>query len=129
MSYLPDLKSEAVRSFFGGINGKTAVGTLIYIVPPGYKFILTKVIIRVLAANAITVGPTITFGGNNPNYDDYQSALVTNLTAPDTYITFHDSSVVPVYAAGTNLALYVTVGATGTSQTLGCGVVGILMPS
>ncbi len=128
MSYIPDLKLDAIRSFVMGIDGTAVATTTVYTVPTGFNFVLTRVVLQVLAVNTITVGPTITFGANNPSYNDYQAALVTNLTAPATCLTFHDSTVIPVYFAGQAIKLNITTGATAVSQMLGCGVFGILIP-
>lgn len=115
-----------------GINAKTVANTLIYTVPTGKTAIITQAIIRCTTASSISAGPTLSIGRNATTYNDiFASATITALTnaGPGAGSAFGFSSI-GIFAQASaadaiNLAL--TSGATGTSQTIACDLIGYLL--
>lgn len=109
----------------GGIDAKTVTNTAIVTTQPGRNWITTGVVVRCTAANAITVGATVSIGTNaGGGYTDIVGATaLTTLAAGDCMRLTLASPYIQV-PASTAVHINVSVAATGTSQTIEANLIG-----
>lgn len=108
-----------------GINAKTAASTTIYTVPAGKTLVVTRVVVRVTAATAITVGASASVTASTSG-TIYASNAMTTLTATPQLFKFPDDGISVTAGAGETIAFVVGTGATGTSQTVSVDLIGYL---
>lgn len=109
-----------------GIDAKTVATTNLFTVPTGKSFIVTKAVVRVTAASAVTVGPT--FGiGIAAGEDDIVASASAALTVADTYDLVLPKVGAVVALTGQIIKLGIDVAATGTSMTLAVDLSGYLV--
>lgn len=106
------------------INAKTVANTLLYTNATGKTLIVTKAIIRVSAASAITNGPTIGIGSASGTSDIFPSTALNALTTTTTIYGFDLIGMsVSIPNTGT-VYLNLSTVATGTSETIVCDLHG-----
>lgn len=109
------------------IDLKTTGLNTLFTVPFGKEFFLSSLIIRCTGADSITVESTIDLGFNDPDYDNFTSALLLEdlLTSSDFFkVTVSGST--KIMAASDVLKMNVVTASTGTSQTVKVYVSGLL---
>lgn len=118
---------QAYLSRTTGIDGKTVANTALYTVPTGKTAIITAYVVRVSAANSITIGPSAGIGNVAGTNNISASQTMTVLTATTTnFIWQIIGQSVTTSAAG---VIYFNLGtaATGTSETLIVDLYGYLV--
>ena len=109
--------SALVRLAFATVNAKVTGPTLLYTVPAGRSGVVTHVVPRCDAADAIVTGPTLGVGTNG-GHDDIVAPTVVALTVAGTHVVLTPVSGAPVLSAGAQVYCGVDVAAVGTSQSL-----------
>lgn len=124
-----DLPDGAIRilSTTTGINAKTVATTNLYTVPAGKTAIITEAIIRVTAANTITVVPTLGIGIAAGEDDIYLPQIITGTNATNKIYRFSASGSYRNGSAGDVIKLGIDVGATATTMTISIDLIGYLI--
>lgn len=108
-----------------GIDATATTTTDLYTVPADKILIITKIVIRCTASDADGDGPFISFGGNDPTYNDFVADLeMTTLVSADTLFVHTGLNVLVTYATATVIKALVTTGSTNTAQTLAVDLFG-----
>lgn len=92
----------------------------VYTVPSGYQFISTHGVLRVTAANAISVGGTFSVGSNASSYDNILSTVSpAAFSSVNEFISIFDilagASLSSGISAGQTIKFNTTVGITATT--------------
>lgn len=117
---------EMILSRTTGINAFTTGNTTLFTVPTGKTAIITRAIVRVSAATAVTNGPTASVGGT-ATADVFASTALTALNATTKMFTFSQVGMSTLVPASTTVKLNISVAATGTSETLAVDLIGYLI--
>ena len=121
-----------------GINAKTVATTTLYTVPAGKSLIITDIVVRVTAftAGSKNVQAVVSYGGNDPNYNNFSTNITYTVTAVNTSLSwiildiilaFLISAEVPIYAATTVFKINITTGSNATTETWSCDLFGYLI--
>lgn len=110
-----------------GIDAKTIATTNLYTVPAGKTAIITGAVVRVTAATAITVVPTLGIGIAAGEDDVFASTVLTGLDATTKVFKFTASATYKAGAAAEVIKLGVDVGATATTMTISIDLIGYLL--
>ena len=102
-----------------GVNGKTAGQSSLTALTG--NAIITGAVVHCTAASAITVGPTLGISTTNGGFEIFLAQAATYMTAAGKCYVFTADGTGGFYlASGSTAKLDISVGATGTSQTLSC---------
>lgn len=101
-----------------GVNAKAAGAVTAYTVPTGKRLVLTSVVVRATAADAVTGAVSLSVGANASTYDDFLANTSMLLDAVGEYYLAVPSGVKSSYAAGTNVKYNVRTPAVGTTLTV-----------
>jgi len=101
-----------------GINGAAPASTTILTTPAGRSAILEGVAVRCTAATAVTIGATAQIEVVAASGDVFASEVMTGVLAAGDVWYFGLNGKTRVIPTSTNVNFNLTVGITGTSQTL-----------
>ncbi len=113
-----------------GIDAKTVAKTLLYTVPPGKTFIPDHVVIRVtgFTAGSKTTQAVASFGGNDPDYNDFLDSVTYTVAASGVFIRDGvDDAAKPVYSGGTVFKISIETGSDADAETWAVDVWGYLI--
>lgn len=123
-----EYKKAIVRlSVTTGIDGKVATTTNLYTVPSGRTAIITHAVIRVSAASAITVPPSLGIGVAAGEDDIYTSTSLVGLDTTGEVYVFASEGLQVAVAAASVIKLGIDTGATATTATLEVDLFGYLI--
>ena len=120
------LQLKDIRQLAGGvsINAFSATANAAYTAPAAQKVVITSVVLRCTAANAVTVPASVKVEINPAAGDLFVEEVLTGVDAVDDQWTFSAEARGLVLPAGGQADITVTNVATGTSQTLEADVFG-----
>lgn len=114
------LSSYALLSHVTGVDLATTGQTTLYTVPTGKTLIITEVILRVTAANAVIIVPSLRIGKASSYNEWLPITALTSLNATDKFLMLSSSAALLMhqsFAAGEVVKIDVTTGATATTLT------------
>lgn len=112
-----------------GIDATSVAVTPLFTVPAGKTFVLRTVVFHL---TSYTDGGRTTFaiidiGGNDPDYNDWQTNNIGCNTVGQFFTADSGSQVAPIYAEGTEIKLSVSVGSDATEEVYDVDVFGYFM--
>ena len=113
-----------------GIDAKAVAATTLYNVPAGKTFIPDHIVIRItgFTAGSKSVQAIASFGGNDPDYNDFLDSVTYTIAASGVFIRDGtDDAARPVYAGGSIFKMAVETGSDATLETWAMDVFGYLV--
>lgn len=120
-------RTPHILSTTTGINAKTVANTNLYTVPAGKTAIITEAVVRVTAANTITVPPTLGIGIAAGEDDIFAATVLTGLDTTTKVYKFNAANTYVAGAATNIIKLGIDVGATATTMTISIDLIGYLI--
>lgn len=99
----------------------------VYTAPPANDIVITRVVLRCIAASGVTVPATLKVELSPGAGDIFVDESLTGVTAVNDTWTFNAEAKSLVVPAGTQVDVNVLLGATGTSQQLRVEVIGYVV--
>lgn len=126
MTTLSDaLNSKVGLISFPSVNAKIVANTLLYTVPAGKKLYLIAVIASDTSSSGITDGPTGGLGKSPGVNDIAAEEHMAALTSPPETFSFPLTGMSCFLAGGDSIYSNISVGATGTSETVSYYIIGV----
>jgi hypothetical protein len=118
-----DKKIDLIASV-DSIDAKVAAVTPLFTVPTGKKLVITEINVRVIAADTVTVSPTLGVGIAAGEDDIMPSTLLSNLDVLDEVFKYETEGTFKIGKPADVVKLGIDTGATAITMTIGVDLLG-----